>query len=311
MTGATFTCESLGVDNQQLTSPITIIEVTDLAGPTPSERIANLQQRVSSIEGQLKVLPPQRESHGLRNGLAAASLVPVLWWVYFITSNVVAIKQQLRDGGNKEIVASLEHPQSPAILRADLNTVIASIQTAQAKGIAPNAAKTGSLSRAIAQVIQEPSPPLEAWQAAGQLISYRTQSAKATELPTCKLQVNDAGSQPSPLITGYRLDLVLRDCTLVIDDPKLPEYFREETESARERLNVSPDAIYVHYALSNVHVVYSGRPIFANTIQMFNCAFEFRISSEPASEGKGIVEKILIADDLNSITYGPTNGAAT
>jgi hypothetical protein len=99
--------------------------------------------------------------------------IAALGWCWSLASKVTAIQQQLADGGNTKIVAELKSPESTEQLQANLATVAAEVQTARVKGAQPNQ-KTAALSQAVSQVIRrEPTIP-EVWQAASQLVSFRT-----------------------------------------------------------------------------------------------------------------------------------------
>ena len=83
-------------------------------------------------------------------------LVPsLLLWAWFITNNVIAIKQQLADDGNKQIVAELTNPESPQQLQANLSTVVAQVRSVRVNGKKPDPKKIAGLSNAVAQVIRQ------------------------------------------------------------------------------------------------------------------------------------------------------------
>jgi len=258
-------------------------------------------ERLARIEERLR--PRDRTVVGaVITAILAAAIGGVAWWGWYVTTNIVAIKQQLVEGGNKALVSSLENPKSSASLRADLSTVIATVQTAEAKGALPNRTKTLPLSQAIAKVITQPSSPPEAWQAASQIINYRSYSATPDDLPPCKLSMVDLSDQQDMrFLESWRIDQSLTNCTFVIDDPENAETLYRLSQPARDRYHIPRERVYVNYVLTNVHIIYSGRPILAATIQMRNCNFEFQVLTEPSASGRHLLEKLLLADDLNNV----------
>ena len=249
--------------------------------------------------------------HHIRNAAIGTVLTGVFGWGWFITTNVIAIKQQLADGGNKQIVAALQSPESPSSLRANLSTVIAQVQVAQAEGKNPVPAKVIPLSRAIGAVLASDSAPPEAWRAAGQLISYRSStSGEANSVNSCVAgtgeQVYDGPVDPASSIAPgdtLRTTLRLANCTLVLDDPSLME-----SDAGRAIMKAfaltgyPPDRFRLALLLTNVRVVYSGGPIVADRIVCQGCTFDIKLNSAPPPQGRAVVETLLAANDFRDVT---------
>jgi hypothetical protein len=253
--------------------------------------------------------------HTLRNTiigvLLAAMVSGIGWWVFFVTTNITAMKQQLTDGGNKQIVAELQNPKSPDSLRANLSTVIAQVQVAQVEGRKPVANKVIPLSDAIAKVVASPTAPSEAWQAASQLISYRSSSLDGGPNPsnTCVLGKGfigpDGPVKPAKSLEPdevFTFTLHLSNCTLLLDDPHIRESepYKHMADKVIE-LGMPQDRVRVVLVLNNVHIVYEGGEIPAQRIVCQGCTFDLKLFSAPTQQGKEMIHTLLASNDLEAV----------
>ena len=266
---------------------------------TDEEKMPNQAERLAKLEGSTTLI-----------GYVIMVLVPsLLFWGWYITSNVIAIKQQLADGGNKQIVAQLHSPQSSEKLRAALSTVIAQVQTSRADGQKPNPVKIGALSRALSQVVKKDPELPEAWQAAAELISYDTSYPSAVRVPP------DLGTQirpapvsgscydlptvqegPHPTGTSSTDTMVLHDCILDLSD--LEAFEGSEQVKAMKATTLGwRGAVVIVLDLVRVKVTYHGGAVIPVTlIQTYGCQFDFDVSTPPPPRGKALLEALLSTD---------------
>lgn len=269
---------------------------------TQPERLASLESTMSVVKGTLVVLVPS-----------------LLLWGWFITTNVIAIKQQLADGGNKQIVAQLKNPSSPQQLQANLSTVIAQIQTTSANGTKMSSKKVAALSGAVAQVIQtNPSVP-EVWPAASQLAMVRPTTLSPALIPAnyvfppgpfhpntvnCfDLKIPSIYGRESAEDPYVSATLLLRNCTFALDDLKA---FYAHEEAAQAKTIYGYRKLQINIVLIGVHVTYGGGPVIPfQSLQAFNCTYQFSLPSVPPSLGSELVETLLTAQtDVNFFSVG-------
>lgn len=215
-----------------------------------------------------------------------------------VEQKITAIEQELADGGNAKLVAELRAPKSTEQLQANLATITAQIQTARVNGEQPDAKKVEALSKALAQVVQKNPQLPEAWQVAGELISYRAIPAKpASTLAECSPVVFTGMPQQDWRIPVL---LQLQNCTIALDDlaqlsPKLMGLL------ARDQGQVYKSALL----LRNVHVVYRGGAIAlpVRALIFNNCTFEFDLDGSPPAPGNSLTETLLVATDIRDVSF--------
>lgn len=214
-----------------------------------------------------------------------------------IKGDMQAIKQKIRDGGLGDIVAELQAPKSPEQLQASLATVTAQIKTARANGTRPDHKKVQALSGALSRVVQNAPQMPEAWQAAAEVISYRSQG----NVPDVQslLQAN------LPLCHGLN-DILVRDKNWKPIDPKtLPIKYMVQSEC-----RVHIDGMSIKNWGCNLCVIeYSGGPVEMANVRFINCVFIFDLplGATPSSGGKHFGETLLEASDLEKVEI-PTLG---
>lgn len=258
------------------------------------ERIASLETTASIAKWVLGIFIPL-----------------VIVWGAFVTMNVIAMKQQLADGGNTKLVTELKSPKSPDQLQANLSTVVAQIQMARVEGKPPDEKKVAALSGALAKVVQDsPSLP-EVWQAAAQLVDYKFQPKQTDEsLPNCldmvppeapevdRIQTPDgAVDYPNfsgPQTQGWMAHIYLGKCVLDLDDEgdfdntSVGKYFQ------RVRKHHPQAAIFIIVVQDAVIKYSGGKMLPVSAIQFANCAFEIVPPvSLPSNNTKQLIAQLL------------------
>lgn len=280
------------------------VEVLGLAPLTQLQKdVQDLQVKLARLEERIE---PKKGAHGLRNTIIGTVGTAALVWVGWVSITVAGMNGKLENGGNKALVASLENPKSPALLKANLATVTASIETARAQGTKANPEKTLPLSFAVNKVIQDKNAPSEAWQTASQLINYRSGIENPPVLPSCdpKGHLDETGlkTPKPPQNDGINISVMFRNCILVIDDPALANYYLSATADYRQEYHIPAERIFINYLLQNVHIVYRGGLIEAASIIMNQCSFEFQLNSTPSPRGRIVVERLLQAENIDAVS---------
>jgi len=240
---------------------------------TQPERIAALETSVSFIKGVVYVLVPL-----------------LVGWAAYITINVVAMKQSLADGGNAKIVAELKAPKSPAQLQANLSSVIAQVQTAQASGKKPDTEKVLKLSNAVNGVLDKNATIPEAWQATSALIGYRSQTT-TDESKECS---DPSGtSVMAPLIGHSTYTLTYANCTYTMDSPAgiyVAENF-VKTNGADRILE-----------FDHVRVVYRGGSVPPlGKVIFHDCSFDLQLYVPPPSLIQKMARTLLASSNIDDV----------
>ena len=294
--------------------------------PYSEQKFSELQSIVAAVDKRLAILEDRegRESVWLKVIMTILGTVVLGFgsWMWYITTNVVAIKQQLADGGNKQIVAELRTPKSPQQLLANLSTVIAQVQTARSDGKAADLEKVSSISSALAEVIQRNPNLPEAWQAAANLVDYKYQSPRSAPLVNCldtlpgtggfdRMQTTDGvidfPNLSGPQTPGWMSHVYLGNCTLKLDDDgtfdstSVGKFFAEVRKH-------HPQASRFVLVLENAHVTYSGGNILPVTeIQFTNCTFDLTPpASLPNKWDRALATDLLVASLDHGNIYFPS-----
>jgi len=235
----------------------------------------------------------------------------VFGWGAFITINVIAMKQQLADGGNTKLVTELKAPKSPQQLQANLTTVVAQIQTDRVNGTRPNLTKVAALSGALSQVVKDNPQMPEAWQAATLLVSYRSPQPIASQKDCFNHSVQTiAAGQISNNTTGavytYSGTLVYTDCTFVLSDVNA---FKNSADVKDLIANSVGAAFPVNIQLIHAHLVYRGGEVIPFlTLQCTACTYDFEYPATPPSPVQKLTRALLLASDYSDIKVD-TQGA--
>lgn len=259
--------------------------------PQPSAH--ELDKRLSVLEDRFKLF----------GTIVALLLAGVGFWFWYVTSNLIAIKQQLADGGNKQLVTELTNPKSSQQLEANLSTVIAQVQTARARNQPPNSTKVDQLSKAVGGVLNQRPSLIRGWQAAEELISFR--SMPPQENPIRCRDIPHSPPKGSPeLGTIIESTFFLEGCTISLDGDDAD--FITKRAEAVARAWGKPGAVPVE--LSFVHIIYSGGDLpKVPYVQFENCTFEFRSPSVPTRSGENAVRQLLAASDIKNVRVVPQN----
>lgn len=267
-----------------------------------------LSKEVASMRGALKVV----------GTLGTIAIVGAFGWCWHLGNKVTAIEQQLADGGNTRLVTQLKNPQSSEQLKASLNTVIAQVQTAKVEGKPPNSEKVQALTTALSQVISKDPDMPEAWNAAAELISYKTENAKPDvgSLPRCDLAAlkPEARQKTFPdgsvfMIFGYYAS----HCALYLED--VPEMHVNPNELKNLHIEISGgggDITFPIYLTDGI-AVYHGGPIRNSSgFVLQDCVLDFNVNDIPPSEGaKDLLRAALENPALIDTSVGATKIPAT
>jgi len=254
----------------------------EMAVTKHEERVISLTTRVNVITGILAVLVP---------GLLA--------WGWFITTNVVAIKQQLADGGNTKLVTELKSPKSQDQLQASLSTVIAQVQTERVNGKAPDQKKSVALAEALTQAAKRNPEIPDSWRAVATLASFRTSYIleNAASMPDCNVQQTAKLIEPKdiPEVAGAKAfnGYIFRNCVLHLNH--LPPLQRTYLTKPYENHPVgSSFTLIAEAVIINCKIVLNDSGIAESNIFFFivqNCRFEYQIETTPSPT----VQKLLLA----------------
>jgi len=253
---------------------------------------------------------------GARNAMrwlpSAAVLfsLAALGWCWHIGNRVTAIAQHLADGGVTNLVAHLESPKSTEQLQAGLSTVIAQVQTARAEGVRPNEKKVASLTQAVSHVVQsDPNLP-EAWNAATELISYRSQLLRSGPEPLAPCNLHDikpeVKTEGSPNAVGglsIRPGFYLSNCSLKLEDvPDLTMSAEEVPNSLVKFTGKGKVAIPLY--LTDGEITYYGGPLRYSAFFFINCTFRLQANGIPDDSAQKLLIAVLNTPDLRYVNDG-------
>jgi hypothetical protein len=277
--------------------------------------MAKIEERVATLESSMRSIK-----------LMIGVLVPaLLFWGWYITTNVVAMKQSLADGGNTKLVTELKAPKSREQLQASLSTVIAQVQTARANGTKPDEKKVNALSAAMYQVVQQHRELPETWQAASQLVSFRTVSFNISpNLPPCDtvhtrpIEKWRAVTQGNWVMeAGYFYSHCKLDLSTLPPQNVKGTYKLNFVDDGSSAIDHTEHIVNLHvmsgddYAQLPIYVndgliVFTGSQIpFGNELFVFtNCRFELSVQSVPNKPLEELLTAGLKQPDLFLINIG-------
>jgi hypothetical protein len=250
--------------------------------PTQPERIASLETTTSIAKWVLGIFIPL-----------------VILWGAFITMNVIAVKQQLADGGNTKLVTELKAPKSPEQLQANLAMVTAQIETARVDGKQPNEKKVKALAGALTEVAKRNPALPEPWRAIATLTSYSTSDiGGTTQLPDCDVTQAPHTIDPSELpfrvplsspTTGY----VFKNCTLHMDH--LPP---GKLQTGMAYFQADPNRKMTPWISGYVALIFNCNVILTDAgivesgildFKAFSSRFEFQIEKTPSAPAQDLL----------------------
>jgi hypothetical protein len=237
--------------------------------------------------------------------LASAALAAglgALGWSWTISTTVAKIQQAINDGGTAKIVSELKSPKSQEQLRASLSTVIAQVQTAKAEKKEPDTSKVSALSDAVDSVVKRNPTLPEAWQAAAQLVSFRSSQPTTEITKKCFEWPHDPKPQTNVKPgDGHHVAFEVWDsnCTLDFRNPE----DMERTVERNMRLHSAdfPNLDYILVRLDNAHVIYGGEDLKMVRFLFVNCTFEVELPKVPPPNGRKLTEQLLEAKDIRNV----------
>ena len=210
---------------------------------------------------------------------------------------------------SSKIVAELKSPKSPQQLRATLTTATAEIQTARAAGIKPNEKKLVALTGAISQVVAHNPELPEAWRAATELISYRSETSHpdSRNLSPCNLQDMKPEQKQKTMPNGditITQAFFLSNCSLRLED--VPAMVIPEADLPFKTVRFVDGKARFPVILSYGEVIYEGGPLAHDAGFIFeDCSFDLRTNGVPDQKGRELLTAALNSNDLYRVTNAP------
>jgi hypothetical protein len=263
--------------------------------------VASYPERIISLESNKKW-------HWIALVATAVTLVALGAWSAWLTvtlhrtvRDLQAVKQRAADGGLGGIVAQLQEPKSSEQLAAILAIIASEVRYDRAGDRPPKLANLIKLSSAVKQVAMKSPEIPEVWQAAFQLVSYRSESTRPLapiHLPNCAddLTLLQQLSTAPPRAQESKFTVNLSSCALNLDDDgsfaqtALGKFFEE----TRKRSPGDESTIHIFSGT----ITYSGGKVLpADRIDFENCLFDFKTpQTPPPSSGKSLADQLLTAD---------------
>jgi hypothetical protein len=274
---------------------------------TLNESLQKTKEQMATLQGGLSAV---RSMCNIGGPVLLTACLTGIGFLISQASDIKALKQKLSDSGLGSIVA-LSGPG----LQKNLNLVAAQVQIARSAGkkaTTPNSGKAAkALSTSIATVAnQHPDVP-QVWNAAAQLISYRSdlqtdfrQDSQSSCL-TPHVSGGDVSASAGPDKNGSEaLTIELKDCTLVLDD--VDAFSRSQVEYGYEHVLMSRIPLVRILDLDHVTVVYKGGPIIpVSQIVFHQCSLDFQIPpgnlSVPPAPARQLMQNLLAADFSQSV----------
>jgi len=260
------------------------------------EIMASQPERIASLE-------THRIWHWAALGTVAAWLAWASLSLISVSSDVRAIKQKLADGGIGPIVSAIQNPSSPQQLAANLSLLSSEIRVQRSEGRAPDQKKLDSIAPAIRfAATRNPQVP-EVWQAAFQLVSFRSEVLKNTfpsSLPNCATDagaLNQIENTPETATgSGGHYWATLHDCVLNLDDDgkfgesPLASFFAE----ANRRRPGNGNRISMRHGI----ITYSGGEMIPISQLVFtDSIFNFSTPKQvPPGPGRSLASQMLTAN---------------
>jgi hypothetical protein len=266
----------------------------DLVLPLESAgSMASQPERIASLETTVKIA----------KWILGIFIPAVIAWGAFVTVNVVEMKQALLDGGTTKLVAELKSPASPEQLRANLTTVIAQVQTANANGRKPDSQKVQAISAALSKVVQSNPGLPEAWSAAAEVVSFRNEISHPNlpALPECRIDQAKPEIIEKAIPNGKSWDMgyFFSKCRLKLEDvpPMLltpSEWPKDWPVQFVEMNGAKGTHAGLPVYLTDGQVIYDGGPIAHEAGFVFiDCALRLKTKDVPDSRVRDILDLAL------------------
>jgi hypothetical protein len=271
----------------------------------PPTTIAQTNERIDNLHKQVKFLLK------LVGSVFAICFLPWIGWVSLslnsMNGDIRAIKQAEKINGT-EIVNRLEKPPSIDQLKHDLEVTSAKLElqklTVNPKTKVEPSSFTG-LDTALLQVTKNHPDLPQAWNAAAQLVSYKSATLTSTpaSLPPCDMSNMKPGQRvintPDGVVHlegGY----FFANCTLTLED--LPP----QPQPPKGKFSV----VFPTVHLDNGVVIYRGGPL-AEGNELFdftNCRFDIGASAIPPRPVQDLLEAVLKQGDLQKVEVNLSGG---
>ncbi|HEY0759100.1 MAG TPA: hypothetical protein VGD59_07590 [Acidisarcina sp.] len=273
--------------------------------PVSEKDFRELSNSVSTMQGSLRAWSKVAASLSV---LALTAGTGALTWCYHL-GTVVAV---LETGGNTKLITELESPKSPDELRASLTMVTAQLRTARVNNVRLNGDKIAVLYGALDRVVRRNADVPEGWQAVSAAVNLRPITDIPPEIAALEgppipnvgncyqrpMTYNDAQDAHIPDGGSLTSNVILHDCTLVLDD--IAGFNQSNPmQHALKRFNPGHEDIAFALTLVRVKVEYRGGPIIpVISLKLYGCTFDVDVPSEPPPIGKAFLEALL-SDDPN------------
>jgi hypothetical protein len=275
------------------------------------ERVATLESNMQSVKADVGNL--KADVSAIKTDLAKLQgSAGTIKWILGIFLPLIAIWMGTLSysvffqagAASSKIVAELKSPKSPQQLQANLNTVVADIQTATANGNKPNEKKVAALSGALSQVVKKNPELPEAWRAVATLVSYRSSDVLRlhASMPDCDVSQEPRliAESETPEIpyqqNAGRKGFLFRNCRLHLD--RLPS---GKVVTGR---STNGDKIFIGWVafVIDCEIVLNDSGLEENGVEMFyfvNCQLKYQIERTPPA----LTQKLLLAS-LQPISPG-------
>ena len=230
------------------------------------------------------------------------------YFLYTQGGDIRAMKQKFSDSGIGPIVSKA----TGSGLQKNLTIVAAQVQVARSAGkkaVSINSKRDAtSLSNSVADIAAEDPDTPQVWDAAAQLISYRSELQNGFQQNSeanCFLTPGPLTATPFTVAVstenGYLLEtMTLEHCALLLDD--VDAYERSQIAYGNQHaIKLNNTVPRLKLILNHVHVIYRGGPIIPVFQIVFNqCNFTFQfppgIQTIPPAPAREIMENLLKAD---------------
>jgi hypothetical protein len=269
-------------------------------------QVAQKQSKTADKQPNVSVLEERRSTAIRLGSLFIAATVAVA--VFFLTritdhgeklATIQATLTQIQGEQRKAVPLTvgslLEKPSA-----SNLGMAAALLKTAKEKDRKSDPALLHQNAIRLEATPSELKDSPEFWQAASELISYRSQqvsTAASASITNCldrspTTQITQAtNSGPAVFTHG---PFVYSNCSIELDSPKAAEIFRNTLSLG-------------DLELRHCRVVYRGGPIVVpgarGELKFVDCLFDISTPLQPANPGRELVANLLAAENLNYVTF--------
>lgn len=325
---ATAFLNRLDVEGDTVVLPYLGLEEGGMAGTPVAQKLEDIEKNLSDLDGRIKRI----EQSGILRWMKDYGMlvVPItltilgsvfaatVWVVthavddrveskltehHFdqVAADVNGIKGQLGEiSAFLKILTENELHRQASLPKQDFEQQVPTLAAAVTTARAVQAYAAPSVIRDInRRLVDTPSDSPGYWNAASQLISYRSDlqvKFKPESLPDCLGGERVPNSKGGGNYNGYwQTTIVLSHCRLNIGIEDLPAF---RALAAHVISGIPFEAIHYSLDLTDVRVVYRGGEILpVDMIVMHNCRFEIETRDEAPAQGKTLTKDLLAADE--------------